>query len=201
MNKKILIGGSSIAVVVLVLASFSPVVGYNSVKSSVKDSPLFNIRTSRAINEESKTLNCNYLRKGELMQFPSRNSKTALIQKAINRMDDTTFDRFIDIVINHAIHNSIIKDEDIPKIVEIFYQLKNNFAESNYHLLNGNELDFPTWFYWTFCNLEPGCVLKDIIITLVAFIVIGLFFISALTKCITYGEECNPCKYRSPLTI
>ena len=53
MNKKILIG-SIIAVAILIGISFISVVGYNSVESNAKASPLFNIRTQRAIDGERK---------------------------------------------------------------------------------------------------------------------------------------------------
>ena len=48
MNKKILIG-SIIAVVILVLVSFTGVVGYQTTKSSTiaRASPLFKVRTNR----------------------------------------------------------------------------------------------------------------------------------------------------------
>ena len=99
MDKKLLICGSIIAIVVLVLASFSPVVGFVSIKSSVKDSPLFSVRTQRAIGQESEGLTSNYLRKGDLIQFPIRNGKTVQFQKIIDTvkgMDDKTFNRFIE---------------------------------------------------------------------------------------------------------
>jgi len=50
MNKKILLG-SILSVAILILVSFTSVLGYNSVDSDVKASPLFNIRSSRAIDE------------------------------------------------------------------------------------------------------------------------------------------------------
>ena len=64
MNKKILIG-SILSVAILILVSFTSVVGYNSVDSDMKPSPLFNIRTSRAIDKESQDLSCEYVGKGE----------------------------------------------------------------------------------------------------------------------------------------
>jgi len=66
MNKKILIG-SIIAVVILVLVSFTGVVGYQTTKSSTiaKASPLFTVRSSRAIDEESEDLSCDYIGKGK----------------------------------------------------------------------------------------------------------------------------------------
>ncbi len=57
MNKKILIG-SIIAVAILILVSFTGVVGYQTTKSSTiaKASPLFTVRSSRAIDEESEDI-------------------------------------------------------------------------------------------------------------------------------------------------
>ena len=64
MKKKILIG-SIIAVVILVLVSFSSVVGYRSVNSDSKiESPLFRIR-----NEKGE-VSSNYLGKGEDITIP-----------------------------------------------------------------------------------------------------------------------------------
>ena len=59
MNNKILIG-SIIAVVILVLVSFTGVVGYQTTKFSTiaKASPLFSVRTQRAIDKESRGLTC-----------------------------------------------------------------------------------------------------------------------------------------------
>ena len=101
MNKKILIG-SIIAVVILVLVSFTGVVGYQTTQSSTiaKASPLFTVRSSRAIDEESRDLNCDYVGKGEesVLSIPKRDSKTASFQKFIDRiskMDDETFHRLI----------------------------------------------------------------------------------------------------------
>jgi len=98
-NKKIIIGLSIIACIVLVLASLSPVVGFHSVKSnSAISSPLFNVRTKRAINEESRDITSDYVGKGKLWSFPIRDSRTVLVQKFINTirtMNKNTFDRFI----------------------------------------------------------------------------------------------------------
>ena len=51
MEKRILIG-SIIAVVILILLSFTSAIGYRSIESDVKVSPLFNIRSSKAIGKE-----------------------------------------------------------------------------------------------------------------------------------------------------
>ena len=71
MNKKILLG-SIIAVVILVLVSFTGVVGYQSAKSSTiaRASPLFSVRSKRAIDRESKDLTSDYIGKGEEVTIP-----------------------------------------------------------------------------------------------------------------------------------
>ena len=90
MENKLLVGGSAIAVVVLVLASLSPVVGYNSVESSVKDSPLFSIRTKRAIDEESHTFTSDYIGKGEEINIliPARNSNSCTKNDRYNQNNE-----------------------------------------------------------------------------------------------------------------
>ncbi|UCD13327.1 MAG: hypothetical protein JSW60_07155, partial [Thermoplasmatales archaeon] len=104
MNKKILIG-SIIAVAVLIGVSFTSVVGYSNVKSnSIETSPLFTVRTKRAIDEESRDLIYDYVGKGEeiIIPLPKRKDRAVLQQKfidIINSMDDTTFNRFLNIVI------------------------------------------------------------------------------------------------------
>jgi len=192
MNKKLLIGGSAIAVVVLVLTSFSPVVGYNSVELSVKESPLFNVRTKRAINEESEILTCNYLRKGQLMSFPQRNSKTALIQKAINKisiMDDTAFNRFTKLIINRAYQDERIKNEDIGEIVPALNLLRNNPDEVNKYIIYGDKSLTGYYFCTINDNWIPGCFIL-FLLEILFIIIIGfpVWLISSLLSC---WPRCN----------
>ena len=115
MNKKILIG-SIIAVVILVLVSFTGVVGYQTTKSSTiaRASPLFTVRSSRAIDEESKDIACDYVGKGNILLSLKRNDRGMLIQKIVNRiskMDDKTFNMLLDLVIYHLQQKKIMDDE------------------------------------------------------------------------------------------
>ena len=119
MNKKILIG-SIIAVAILVLVSFTGVVGYQTTQSSTiaKASPLFTIRSSRAIDEESKDLSCDYVGKGEeiILSFPKRDEKKVLLQKFINRirkMNDEELDNLIKFGTTHMHNFGIVNSEDI----------------------------------------------------------------------------------------
>jgi len=146
MNKKILIG-SIIAVTVLIGVSFTSVIGYRSGASDVKASPLFNIRTSRAIDEESEYLSCEYVGKGEdiALSIPTSDKRQVSFQKVIDRireMDEATFKRFIGLVINYLHRVKKFRDTNIDDIVN---QLKHlNF--NNVDLLDdlNNNYDPPT---------------------------------------------------------
>ncbi|UCF12212.1 MAG: hypothetical protein JSW06_09245 [Thermoplasmatales archaeon] len=130
MKKKILIGSIG-AVIILVLVSFTGVVGYQTTKSSTiaKASPLFKVRTNRAIGEESKELTCDYFGKGSTLPFPERNKKVIIVQRVIDRirlMDDKTFERFISNIINHAQMNNRLNNIKPDIIREALYMFRNS---------------------------------------------------------------------------
>ncbi len=130
MNKKILIG-SIIAVAVLIGVSFTSVVGYNSVTSDMKASPLFTVRSSRALDKESKDLSCDYVGKDReiLITLPKRNDRTIEMKKAIDiltKMDGIAFNRFIKLSINRLYQDSTIRNDEIPKLIMALHQLKTN---------------------------------------------------------------------------
>ena len=140
MNKKILLG-SILSVVILILVSFTSVIGYQST-SNTKVSPLFNIRTSRAIDEKSEELSCEYVGKGEeyRLSIPKWNSRELLYQQVIDyihKMDDVAFNKFISLVIYKIQHSSEFKDVNIEKIIIIFNQLRNQPEKNDmYHIYN-----------------------------------------------------------------
>jgi len=132
MNKKILIG-SIIAVAILILVSFTGVVGYQTTKSSTiaRASPLFTVRSSRAIDEESVDLSCDYVGKGELnnIYLPERNDKTDSVDNliyAIQRMDDKSLQRFA-YLINYRLHQTNeLQRYDSEDIFQSLKQLRDN---------------------------------------------------------------------------
>ena len=128
MNKKILIG-SIIAVAILVLVSFTGVVGHQKTTSSTiaKVSPLFTIRTNRAIGVGSKNLNCNYPSNRIMLPFPNRDNKDKLTREVIDsirKMDDKTYERFIASVIDFAQKDIRFNDVNSDKIKEALYLLR-----------------------------------------------------------------------------
>jgi hypothetical protein len=148
MEKRILIG-SIIAIAVLVLVSFTAVVGYQTTKSSTiaKASPLFSIRSKRAIDEDSKEYTCDYVGKGEesILSIPKRDSETSRIQKAIgsiSKMDDETFNRLVYFLIN--CHGKRIKEENIPDLINVLHQLKINPDEIKNYIADEKENELYT---------------------------------------------------------
>jgi len=130
MNNKILIG-SIIAVTVLIGVSFTSVVGYRSGASDVKASPLFNIRSKRAIDEESEDLSCEYVGKGKesILSFPQRDNRTEIVQKivkSINQMSDETFEKFVTLFIHQAQKDKRFNDETPNEIRKAFYLIRYN---------------------------------------------------------------------------
>ena len=183
MNKKILIG-SIIAVAILVLVSFTGVVGYQTTKSSTiaRASPLFTVRSSRAIDGESQDLSCDYVGKGEenTISLPTRVGRTTSLQKAqrfidlISKMDDKTFNRFICSVIRNGCDKNIIKEKQIPEVLPLLYQLKDN---SQALRNSGNS----TLHFYTFLCKHP------LLLLLVAFLILcGTKLIDFLCEVITW---------------
>jgi hypothetical protein len=129
MNKNILAIGSIIACIILLVASLSPVVGYNSARSSVRDSPLFSVRTKRAIDQDRDELTSEYVGKGNWIPIPTRNSNMVLIQKTINRfcqMDDSGFSRLTKLIINHAYQDVRIDKDNIEEVITTLELLRTN---------------------------------------------------------------------------
>ena len=148
MNKKILFTGCIGVAVIIALVSFTTVVGFQSAKSTYAiNSPLFGVRTSRAINEESKDLTCDYAGKGEesILSIPKRDSETSRIQKAIDsisKIDDETFDRLVDFLINRQ--GKRIKEENIPEMINVLHQLKINPDEIKNYIADEKENELYT---------------------------------------------------------
>jgi hypothetical protein len=195
MNKKILIG-SIIVVTVLIGVSFTSVVGYQSVESDVKASPLFTIRSNRAINEESSNLSREYVGKGSTLSFPKQDDRLILTQRFIDRiseMDDETFERFIASIIYHLQKDNILDDLKLEKIRDTLHQLRNSnkpiqifdiFIESKYPTV-GNCVTFGHGIIGIYvCLILPFIILWEIIKEIVEFIWGILHLNTGLPMCI-----------------
>jgi len=175
MNKKILIG-SIIAVAILILVSFTGVVGYQTTKSSTiaKASPLFAVRSSRAIDEESKDLTCDYVGKGEDagIPIPKRSTTNALIGKIFQRISKMDENEINKLIVSLKVHQ-----KDIDKYETV---LKNNNIDvdeiqkyiGDFDMQNTNYTFDTSGFKGLWCQ-----ILKTIMYILLIpyFIILGLF--------------------------
>jgi len=177
-DKKPLIGVSIIIVVLLVLGSLSNVVGYQSVKSTVNDSPLFQTRTQRATNQQQNSITCQYLGKGleTHLKFLARDNKTELMKKAIrilNKMTDKELDQLHKNIILFNCQKKVDKIV-FDKSIKLLSLLKSNNVDLQNYLINFNENrknDPPTV---TGCVTEIGafkCMIGFAIFIFIFFIV------------------------------
>jgi hypothetical protein len=165
MRKSPLIGVSICAVVLLVLSSFTNVIGVQSTtSSSLKESPLFCIRTKRAINEESKDLFVSkYLGKTNTMNllFPTQNKRMELLYTAINRiqaMDESSFERFIRSAVARLSKQEKLYEITPQQLITGFHQLKDNPPASVDYNIGSNNINI-TWSATPTLCWFPGCVL------------------------------------------
>jgi len=171
MDKRPLIVGSLCAVVLLILGSLSTVVGYQSVNSSVNDSPLFQTRAYRAIKQGQNVITSHYLGigKGCLFEFPVRDDRDESLQKIIDiisTMDDNTFEQFIKVCIQKIIQKNPGSDINPYEISQTFSQLR---TKPEIHKATG---DAPETNYFEFtcaisvCNWRPGCIFMIILFSI-----------------------------------
>jgi len=172
------------AIIILILVSFTNVVGVQSTTSGpVNESPLFSFRTQNAINKKSETiLTSDYLGKGiNALSFPLRDNNEG-IQKVIERirtMDDSTFKRFVSNVVNQIKHKDSLKDINIKEFIDGLHQLRE--SKQNIFIYKDVNDDKRTWFrpnfYPTSCWI-PGCIILSIIILIWIFFNWGTVFTS-----------------------
>jgi len=172
MNKKILIG-SIIAVAVLIGVSFTSVVGYRSVASNVKVSPLFNIRSGRAIDEESEELSCEYVGKGDgiNIHLSSILKRTEQIQKVIeiiDKIDDKTYNNLVTQIINHLKNQEQMSEKEILVKLQVLQHIRVNKNDIKYYITKNNPI--PKTQEYNTCFWYPGCFIIEAIIFIVGFI-------------------------------
>jgi len=172
MKKKILLG-SIVAIVIIILASYTSVVGFQkSNDDAVRFSPLFRIRGKRAIDTNNDDiLTSEYLGKEKDVDIhlPERNSQYVLVQKVldgIGRMDNTTFDRFVALVINRFQAKNNIDD-----IKTTLYEIRHSTNEFEFNFVDGNEF-YPHFNYYT---TQDIFMCKVLLLIAIAYLIISEF--------------------------
>ncbi len=192
MDKKPLIGVSICAVVLLVLGSLSNVVGFQSVKSTVNDSPLFQTRTQRATHQQQNSITSQYLGKGNLWNIPMSDNRNEQLKKAfvfISKMDDESFARFTELCIQRIKQDKSLKDTNSNDIVKALKLMKIKPVSIIDPFINRKNQDLTHGT--TICYWIPGCIPITIIILIMMFILeIGYFF--TIILCDTFDSGCHP---------
>jgi hypothetical protein len=167
----------------------------------VKDSPLFHLRTQRAIDKEENIQKCTYLGKGKenILMIPQRNSETSLVQKfikGITKMNDDEFDRFVRIAFDHLKKDKTITDKTINEIIQSLYLLRmkpdkiTNFMD---------DMGEDGWTEFVLCTVDghwaPGCFVRLIGWFIVGFFLAIFFYLATVlgaypTWCFSYGNCC-----------
>jgi hypothetical protein len=199
MKKKIILG-SIFAVVILIFLSFTNVVGIHTVDSN-SDSvsyPLFSIRTKRAINEEQEFETGSYLGKGKELPIliPKRDSKKALFQDfivRINQMDDKSFIKLVNNIITHLNQDDDSHNYNTRKIILTLNILRNNPKMGQDYIIAENNDYFKG--FTSGCTIEdewvPGCLFLMIADLLFIFAFLLLYVITLNTPTSQFYNTCQ----------
>jgi hypothetical protein len=191
MEQKLLLCGSILAVIVLILAGLSPVVSFNTAKSSAVSSPLFRVRTNRAVEQEDNGLNCAYIGQGDTFLFPKRDSNIKQMQLVVERiqgMDDETFNRFLESIVQRyrQLHTEI--GISLETIITELIQIRKNPKDSMTHYILSEQNNRPI----EITSSDKICDFLEWLIVLIYFTVlaVGLIILTRLNKCETV--VCTP---------
>jgi hypothetical protein len=204
MRKKSLIKISLILAVFIVLSSLSNVVGYHVIHSStLRESPLFSIRTKRAINQISggDTIDSSYLGKGSTigLQIPIPEEKMIFLQKiivGIKLMDDKEFTRLLGLVLTHLSEDEKYKTIDPHVVVLVLKHLRTDTKESQFvqFALDGATKNFATSQNCSIPSVNvypPWCLLLLMFIELIGLCIVGIIIaILSIFLTVNCGQYC-----------
>ena len=203
MNKIILLG-SIIAVVILVLVSFTGVVGYQTTKSSTiaRASPLFSVRTSRAIDEESKDLSCDYVGKNNEMfyKFPKiRQDKNKIkiisIIERISVMNDDDFEELCKKITYERINHMGFLGTYRRELINLIKKLRNNPELCITYLNEKRDNDFKL----NVVKFNPETLLFGdyllLFILLVALLIVYPYYVGAVCVQLLGQQTYGPCTF------
>lgn len=195
MDRNTRLGVGISTVILIILASYSNVVGYDAFTSHpLNESPLFTIRKQNAFNQnEENRIISEYLGKGENIpiMISKRTDNLEKVQDVIYRiklMDDNTFKIFVKTVFYKLSQQGKNDDLESDEIINELYQLRSTskIIERKNLYADGDR----TWLATpTFCWF-PGCILLTSIgISLLVILIIIIFIDMGPTAIFT----CYPC--------
>jgi len=164
MKKKILLG-SIIAVVVIVLTSFTSVVGFQSTESnSIKESPLFRIRTKMTINDKSTIMiTSNYIGRDskQIIPFPNiekRNDLQQTILSIIESLSDKEFESLLNLILKSSMEKTGLNSNEKLFIVQQLKFIREDLNilpdESHYEEIDNFDITINgMWFFGCFFGM------------------------------------------------
>ncbi len=213
MKTKILLGSIG-AVVILVLASFTTVIGFQSSSSrQPENSPLFDYRTKKAIKATPETVLSNYVGRGSKFAVPLTpvNQKERIVIKfveSIIHMDDSSFDALVSDCVNHLVGDKKVKTSNIAEVISGLRSIRENPASFINQIADASKRDETNYEvrpqqYTMTGDWVPGCLLAMILYMVFVYpILVALVLISAYLDCLysaSTGCENCPC-YRVPVS-
>jgi hypothetical protein len=122
--------GCTLVAAALVLVSFSSVVGFQTMQADAA-SPLFTIRSTRAVEKESARLDREYIGEDQQtsLQFPERDGRMDsidLIIESVRRMDDASLRRFAFLVYSHLRLAGDAKGFDSQEVTSLLLQIRSS---------------------------------------------------------------------------
>ena len=205
MNKKILIISIS-AAVLLVVASFSSVIGTNDVKSTNKiESPLFMVRTQRSLSKDDLArVQSHYLGKGltSNLFITAKPSLSTAIDRTIKLLNQNPvfFAKFLETITSNSHVRSLLQDNgiSIAQFKTHLNRMKNDpslFIEEIRNAepkLSANNINTPLPLSLNTSSVI-GCVIT-VIVMLPIVLIIGLIvvlFTLRIFQCLNLNEIMN----------
>lgn len=174
MNKKIILSGSIGASIILVLVSFTSVVGFQTTQSTIEtSSPLFSTRIAEA-NRENKHFNSNYVGRGKEpgVDLPKLREGNTIIGKLMSLLTEK----------KSLILEKLKELKEIGLDKAVLQQLVENQGA----MPNSSEL---ATHPFTYCPSCPQTVLPKCIVPILIFILAAIFFsgVTLLFRCANLG--------------
>jgi len=205
MNKKILIISIS-AAVLLVVASFSSVIGTNDVKSTNKiESPLFMVRTQRSLSKDDQArVQSHYLGKGltSNLFITTKPSLSMVIDRTVKLLNQNPvfFAKFLETITSNSHVRSLLQDNGISmaQFKTHLNRMKNDpslFIEEIRNAepkLSANNINTPLPLSLNTSSVI-GCVIT-VIVMLPIVLIIGLIvvlFTLRIFQCLNLNEIMN----------
>ena len=129
-------------------------------------SPLFGVRTKRAVNDEQEPVESDFLGKGEKINIhlPERDDKVVLIERfisSVEKMDEKSLDRVIDIVLLRLNNDNIVSISKSEIKEAISFIVNNPDLAKNYY---ANEIEKSDIVYDTIGGGNPLlCIIEWIL--------------------------------------